>query len=116
MGTFRMEHLEVLRSDLENGRRQYEASLEEQGGQQVDAEDNRERVSDSCVPRDLQLEAGGQSPSSASRREQHFWLPKSGNDFKARFGRYGCVGRARCSGSETHGVGARQLLRRIARL
>lgn len=115
MGTFRMEHPEVLRSDLENGRRQYVASLGEQGWQQVDAQDNRERVCDACFPRDLQLEAGGQRPGSARRPEQRFWLHNSGNDFKARLGSYGYVGRVRFSGPETHGVGARQLLRRIAR-
>ncbi|WP_442965080.1 4Fe-4S dicluster domain-containing protein [Pseudomonas sp. JS3066] len=118
MGTFRMEHPEVLQSQLEDGRQQYEASLGELGEvrwQQLDAQDERERVCDSCLARGFPLEAGGQSPCPPSRRVQHLWLHNSGSDVKARFDSDGCVGRVRCSEPEAHAVGARQLLRRITR-
>ncbi|AYF86769.1 hypothetical protein D6Z43_06205 [Pseudomonas sp. DY-1] len=118
MGTFRMENPEVLRSQLEDGRQQYAASLGELGEvrwQQLDAQDKCERVCDSYLAWGFPLEAGSQSPCPPSRRVQHLWLHNSGSDVKARFDSDGCVGRVRSSEPEARGVGARQLLRRITR-
>lgn len=76
---------------------------------------HRERVWDSCLYESFQREASGHNPSgTAGLRVQRFWAHKFGDDFKAGFKRYGCVGCGRCDRVCPSGIGVHGVMHRVA--
>ncbi|MEX6503696.1 4Fe-4S dicluster domain-containing protein [Pseudomonas zhanjiangensis] len=74
----------------------------------------RERVWDSCLYESFQREASGHNPSAtAGLRVQRFWAHKFGDDFKASFNRYGCVGCGRCDRVCPGGIGVHGVMHRV---
>jgi sulfhydrogenase subunit beta (sulfur reductase) len=75
----------------------------------------RSRFWDSCLLEGFAREASGQHPAGApGQRVERFWYHKLSDDFRASFGRYGCVGCGRCDTACPGVIGARSVLRRLA--
>ncbi len=85
--------------------------------EQASGEDGvqRERVWDSCLYEGFQREASGHNPSATpGLRVQRFWAHKFGDDFKAGFKRYGCVGCGRCDRVCPGGIGVHGVMHRVS--